>query len=330
VRGLVLSILLLACLPLVLSGATAGVEKAAPRSSPIPHPQPVGIRTIAVASVGEGPVFARDFPDPSVIAADGRYYAFGTQTPWERRDHVFPILVSQDLATWSYVADVFPAAPAWGRGDWWAPAVVARSGEYFLYYSGYSRQGMHCIAVATAASPAGPYTDRGPIACRDGSSAVGYIDAWPLIAGGRAYLYFSVDGPSHHSISVLPLSADMLHVAGPRVELLGVTQGWEKAGHGTVEGPSVFYWASRYVLLYSGGDWRERYGMGYAVATSPLGPFVKSTTPLLAGGGALSGPGGGSFFSDQDGRPWLAYHAWREGGRELYTSLLTISTGTSS
>src|SRR5438270_497257 len=66
-------------------------------------------------------------------------------------------------------------------------------------------------------------------------------------------------------------------------------------------------------------------GMGYAVSGSRAGPFVKSATPLLTSGGLLAGPGGGSFFLDAGGRPWLAYHAWRDGGRQLYVSPLSIS-----
>ena len=284
------------------------------------------VRSVAMTAAGAvRPAFDRDFPDPAVIAVAGRYYAFSTHTAWERPGHVFPILVSSDLAHWSYAADVFSAPPTWGRGDWWAPAVVAVGRHYFLYYSGRAPSGMHCLAVATAAAPTGPYTDHGPIACHDGASATGYIDASPLVAAGKAYLYFSVDGPDHHSISVLPLSADMLHLAGARVELIGVTKSWEKIGDATVEGPSVFAWGSRYVMLYSGGSWRGRYGMGFALASSPLGPFVKSDRPLLWNDGALSGPGGGSFFVDTTGTPWLAYHAWVGGGRELYVNRLSIS-----
>ena len=280
---------------------------------------------VATAASAAVPVFGRDFPDPSVIASGGRYYAFGTQTAWEPRGHVFPILVSVDLTSWTYAGDVFSAPPVWGRGDWWAPAVVKKGDTFYLYYSGYARSSeMHCIAAATSTAPFGPYTDHGPIACGDGTSA-GYIDASPLVAGDRAYLYFSVDGPDHHSISVMPLSADMLRVAGPRVELLGITQDWERTGAGTVEGPSVFASGSLYVMLYSGGDWRGRYGMGYAIASSPFGPFVKSGSALLRNGGPLVGPGGGSFFVASSGLPWLVYHGWSGAGRALYVSPLSIT-----
>lgn len=303
-------------------GPRVTVATAQPAQKPVAA---VVTNAITATDAGRPPAVERDFPDPSVITAGGVYYAFSTQTAWEPAGHVFPILQSLDLKSWRYVADVFSAPPAWGIGDWWAPAVIARRGTYFLYYSGLSPARLHCIAVATAPAAAGPYVDHGPIACQDGTQAAGYIDASPLVARGQAYLYFSVDGPQHHSISVVPLSADMLGVAGPRVELFGITQGWEAIGTGTVEGPSVFAWGSRYVMLYSGGDWRGQYGMGYAIATTPLGPFVKSTNPLLRNGGTLRGPGGGSFFTDLSGRPWLAYHGWSGDGRELYLSPLSIS-----
>lgn len=315
----------LACLvPLVIGAVTKPAQKpvAVHVASSITVPT-----SITAPDAGAPPAFARDFPDPSVITVGKTYYAFSTHTAWQRAGHVFPILESSDLASWRYASDVFSAAPTWGRGDWWAPAVVSRGGTYFLYYSGLNFSNVHCLAVASSTTAAGPYTDHGPIACQDGTQAVGYIDASPLVAGGRAYLYFSVDGPQHHSISVVPLSADMLSVAGPRTELFGVTQDWEAEAFPTVEGPSVFAWGSKYVMLYSGGAWRGRYGMGYAIASSPTGPFVKSTTPLLRTGGGLTGPGGGSFFRDSAGRPWLAYHGWADGGRQLYLSRLAISLG---
>src|SRR5207237_8409780 len=130
VRGSILSLFWLVCLIFGLNGTTVGLEK---------EPRADGVRSIALTAAGKGPAFARDFPDPFVLTAGGRYYAFATQTPWEKPGRVFPILVSGDLATWSYVADVFAAAPAWGRGDWCAPSVVPRGDDDSLYYTRYAR-----------------------------------------------------------------------------------------------------------------------------------------------------------------------------------------------
>jgi len=54
------------------------------------------------------PVFARDFPDPSVLKVGADYYAYATTTGWESYDHLFPILHSRDLAHGSYAG---PATP---------------------------------------------------------------------------------------------------------------------------------------------------------------------------------------------------------------------------
>ncbi len=263
------------------------------------------------------PVYAADFPDPMVVHVGDAYYAYSTQTSWEKPGGVFPILRSTDLASWSYVGDVFHGSPRWGMDDWWAPDVVQRGSTFYLYYSGRNPAKVHCIAVATAASPVGPFTDRGVIGCGD-PSGTGYIDPMAFVDSGGSWLYFSVDEP-HHSISALPLSSDLLHADGPRIELFGVTQDWERGPEWTtVEGPYMVKHGSNYELFYSGNDWRNDYAEGVAIATSPVGPFSKPLdNPVLRGGAGLKGPGGGSLFS-AGGATWMAYHAWSGQGRSLH------------
>lgn len=264
------------------------------------------------------PVFNQDFPDPMVLKVGHDYYAYGTTSlDWEPLAHEFPILHSTDLVHWRYVADAFTTLPqpVWGYDDWWAPSVLAYHGIYYLYYGGKDLQGQrHCIAVATARRPTGPFRHRAVISCGDSSSS-GYIDPAPFMdRDGRAYLYFSVDTP-HHSISVLPLRHDLLGASGPRVELFGVTQRWETGPFfSTVEGPWLIKHGRLYYLFYSGNDIVRDYGMGYATATSPLGPFHKSSrNPILRGTADVHGPGGGSVFTGPHGGLWLAYHAWTGG-----------------
>jgi hypothetical protein len=51
--------------------------------------------------------------------------------------------------------------------------------------------------------------------------------------------------------------------------------------------------------------------MGYATASSPLGPFRDyGRNPILRPGGGLVGPGGGSLVTGPHGGTWLAFHAW--------------------
>ncbi len=263
----------------------------------------------------QNPVYAPDFPDPSVLKVGDDYYAYSTTTGWEPTDHLFPILRSRDLVHWRYVADAMPSSPAWGTGDWWAPDVIAYKGTYYMYYVGLGfKANTHCVAVATATKPTGPFTHRHIIGCGD-EKGQGYIDPAPLIeSNGKAYLYVSVDDP-YHNISVIPLKADLIHAAGPRKELFTLTQAWEHgANFSTVEGPFTVKHGKTYDLFYSGNDWKHDYAMGYATSSSPLGPFKKCVcNPILHDARGVTGPGGGSVVQGPDGGWWLAYHAWTGG-----------------
>jgi beta-xylosidase len=291
----------------------------------------------------ENPV-AGAVADPSVIDAGDAghdYYLYATGT-------LFPIWRSPDLVHWTTVGAAFTERPAWTvqSGDWhpWAPA-VARSAApcpgttapscFVLYYTalhGTLTPRPHCVGVAVSSFPDGPFTDLGPLTAAsggvDGSGrpigcgddlGYGNIDPAPFVdADGRAYLYVSTDrrcDPSgacvlEPTISVIPLTDDLLHAAGPRTPLLKGDGGWELSGaQPLVENPWMERRGSRYYLFYSGGDWRGAYGMGYATATSPTGPFVKrSENPVLRETESVRSPGGGMIVRGPAGGDWLVYH----------------------
>jgi GH43 family beta-xylosidase len=85
----------------------------------------------------------------------------------------------------------------------------------------------------------------------------------------------------------------------------------------TVEGPFVVEHERRYYCLYSGGRWEgPDYGVGYAVADHPLGPYKDEwghLGPSVLKGipGQVLGPGHNSVFTGPDGKTlYVAYHAW--------------------
>jgi beta-xylosidase len=274
---------------------------------------PAGAQAISYRA----PVFGRAFPDPSVIHARGSYWAYSTQVSWERPGHVFPILRSKDLVHWRPVGDVFDRTPSWGSGSfWWSPSAIAYRGRYYVFYSAWSTaERRHCVAVATARTPAGPFHDHGPLSCGD-STVSNYIDPDPFVdTDGRAYLYVSAGFPAPQ-ISVIPLSSNLLSFAGPRAPLFGVSQSWEHGpgGYATVEGPFMVKAGAGYYLFYSGNAWWDNYALGYATSRSPIGPFTKSDrNPILRGDALVQGPGGGSVVNGPGGHLWLAYHGWRPG-----------------
>jgi beta-xylosidase len=246
-----------------------------------------------------------------ILRVGSSYYAYGTSTGWDHGGEDFPILRSNDLRFWRPWNNAMSSEPAWSAGQLWAPSVLAAHGRYFLYYSARRRSdGVHCLAVATARGPGGPFRDRGPMTCGD-RSARGYIDPAALMHRGRGYLFFSVDGP-RHSISALRLSPSLLRVRGARRVLVGTTAAWQRGlTTQTVEAPWPVWRDGRFYLLYSAGCWCSDYRMGYAVSRRPLGPYRGvGANPLLRGAPGLVAPGGGSLFRGRGGGSFLAFHAW--------------------
>jgi beta-xylosidase len=202
-----------------------------------------------------------------------------------------------------------------------------------MYYVGLSAQlGVHCIGVATSPTPAGPFTDQGPLDLASGATpgmplgcedpaGRGNIDPSPFVdPSGQAYLYVSTDNVCtagsctfKPTISVIPLSGDHLHAAGSRVPLFSGDPGtWEAVSSQvpTVEGPSMQLHNGTYYLFYSGGNWRAAYGMGYATSSNPTGPFSKArANPILAQTATVASPGGGDqIVTGPHNGQWLVYH----------------------
>ena len=312
---------------------------------------PGGSTTTPSPTVPEGmwinPLYAAaPVPDPFVLDVGGKhddYYSFNT-------GDLFPVLHSTDLMNWKPVGLAMSSRPAWAiqTGDWhpWAPSVIQTSqpcpgsvtpGCFVMYYVGVSAQyGVNCVAVATAPRPDGPYKDQGPldtippstspVGCSDASSA-GNIDPSPFVdTDGGAYLYVSTDfalsGDTQTfqpTISVIPLNRTLRTASGGRVSLFSGSPGtWEAANVGTptVENPSMVKHNGLYYLLYSGGGWRGAYGMGYAISSTPAGPFTKAATPILAETTDVKSPGGGDTpVTGPNGGTWMLYHG-RSGTRD--------------
>jgi beta-xylosidase len=295
-------------------------------------------------------VYSDPAPDPFVLDAGGThndYWSFttGDRVPILRSSD----LVHWTTAGTAMTARPAWVVQS-GDWHPWAPHVVNVSGPcpgtsspscYVMYYVGVSaRFSVNCVGVATATTPGGPYADRGPLSngsldragrpvgCGD-DQGYGMIDPSVFVdpADGRHYLYASEDskcppatvfctpgnGVLAPTISVIPLSGDFLSGTGPRTPLFtGDPGGWEATDVAapTVEGPAALFHNGTYYLLYSGGSWRSRYGMGYATAPSPTGPFTKAAgNPILSQTATVVGPGGADIpVVGPHGGTWLVYH----------------------
>jgi beta-xylosidase len=264
----------------------------------------------------QNPVVPIDFPDPSAVRVDGVYWATSTSTASAPG---FPLLRSTDLLRWEVVGSVFSRPPRWAKDSLWAPEIVVDETGTRVYYTARKRRGPLCVAVASAPAPAGPYTDHGPLVCQPAGS----ID--PTVvrdAAGRPYLVWKEDGnavrrPSR--IWIKRLRRNGLGLIGPRRELLRNSARWEGS---VVEAPEVVAHDGWLYLFYSGNVYGPppicAYALGVARSRSIFGPWQRNpANPILRSNQAWRCPGHASPVSDENGRLFVLYHAYRAGGGSL-------------
>ena len=251
------------------------------------------------------PVIPGNVADPSVVRADGAYWAASTSGRWAP---VFPIFRSADLVHWRQVGAVFDRPPAWARGNFWAPGLAVRKGVWSVYYSASRRRGKPCIALAQAARPTGPWRDRGYVVCQPGGS----IDpAAVRDAEGRRYLLWKKMGAGNGIYGARLAPSGRKLISAP-VELVLPNEEWEG---GVTEGPDLVRNGDRYVLVYSGGHCCRppcTYAVGVARAKRVLGPYFKNPgNPVFQGGNGWKCPGHGTLVQSPAGGLAFLHHAYR-------------------
>ncbi|MDQ3822836.1 MAG: glycoside hydrolase family 43 protein [Actinomycetota bacterium] len=273
------------------------------------------------------PVYDQYFADPFVLRRGGAYYAYGTLP---LRGRTVPALTSPDLVRWTPLGDVLEPLDQEVE-NYWAPEVAYADGTFWMYYSAGGEEGIgHQLRVACAEEPSGPFADCGIVLDPDEPFT---IDAHPFRDDdGSWYLFFcrdflDVDDRPGTGIVVDRLT-DMRTLAGDRREVVLPYADWnlflaDREWYGrtwpgwyTVEGPFVRKRDGRYYCFFSGGAWREpTYGLSYAVADHPLGPWEVADgdgpTILRTVPDAVLGPGHASIVSSPSGaEDWIVYHAW--------------------
>jgi beta-xylosidase len=267
------------------------------------------------------PVYAGDFPDPSVVRIGSEYWAAGTAPPGQASP---PIIRSPDLVHWTAAGSIFQTTPAWTDGrQFWAPELARQGDSYLAYYSARRKSGKMCVAVASSSNPIGPYDDTGPLVCQPAGSidpsVVRNNTGWPFLVWKEDR---NTDGVTT-VIWVQPLSQDGLALTGVRRKILSATgRGWEG---GVIEGPQIIRRKGWLYLFYSGNlccGPNCEYAMGVARSRGLYGPWRRlARNPILDSGDDWLCPGHGSVVQSPNGRWWMLYAA--------YNAVGTISPGRS-
>lgn len=279
------------------------------------------LRTPVTASYAN-PVIDADFPDPTVIkASDGHYYGYATQTQPDGKWMNIQVARSDDLVHWLQLGDALPAKPLWAAStqDFWAPHVQRTGATYVMYYSAKpdtadERHGL-CLAVATSASPAGPFTDMGhPLQCGEGFANIDPM-AFDDPTTGKHLLYW---GSGFEPIKVQELGPDrMSFAAGTAPTPLVSPSAVKDAFPALVEGSWTIRHGDYYYLFYSGDNCcgpKANYAVMVARSNSAFGPFQPADpgalhTIILKKRGYWIAPGHNSVVTDAAGQDWIVYHA---------------------
>jgi beta-xylosidase len=291
-----------------------------------------GAPAFAATKTFAAPVYASDFPDPSIMLVNGTYWAFATGSAGRN----LQVTRSADLTRWSAPVDPLPVLPAWASpGLTWAPGVVQQGTTFLMYYTVHSRSlNRQCISVATTTDLRRPFTDNsvGPLICQ--ADHGGSIDPNPYVdpASGNLYLLWKSDdnalGTGHPTnIWGQQLAPDGRSMAGGTAPSLLLTQsaGWQSP---SAEGPTVLWQGGRYYLFYGANNYdTARSAIGFATSTTLLGAYADQSVaaPWLATRGSAQGPQGPAVFVDAAGRLRMAFAAWygvvgyeNGGGRSLW------------
>lgn len=290
-----------------------------------------------------GVPYTRNFPDPTVLRDGSTYWAYATSTGGS----LMPAMSSTDLITWTprpayapntynsdpYFNDSFPVPPRWSKGGTsraakaqWGPG-VARFGDRWVAFTSWEvSDTRRCISMATAPSPAGPFTDSADAPFQCDSDPAGSIDPEPFIdIDGTAYLTWKSAGvpgstptrlwsrrlaPDGQAFGFLS-APSLLLATDPGTLINGIPQEDTWEGHG-IENPSMVHHGGAYWIIYSANEWRSgEYSMGQARCSGPLGPCARSSrSPLLPNTADELGRGGGSIFTDAAGQLRLIHHSW--------------------
>ena len=287
----------------------------------------------------KNPVLDQDFPDPTVMRFNEKYYAYAT----EGKTKLIQIAESSDLQNWKIVGGALPSKPLWAKEHFWAPHVLfdPEIKKYVLFYSAESGDTTigKCLGVAFADNPAGPFIDKGtPLIC--GESFVN-IDPMAIIdsPGGKRLLYW---GSAFKPIKVQEMSDDWRSFKTGSTARDLLQPGKEYQYTKLIEGAWVDYYDGYYYLYYSGDNCcgeKASYAVLVARSRDPLGPFKTlgetngtGRSVVLEKNKEWVAPGHNSIVRDNKGNTWIAYHAIKapdsgKGGHVFCISRLIYKNG---
>lgn len=261
------------------------------------------------------------FADPTIYVENGKYYLTGTGGSGKRAASGFAVLESTDLKTWSNPVGesdsphmiLTKGRQAFGTEGFWAPQLFREGNTYYLTYTANEQ-----TVLTQSGSLLGPYT-QAEVAPIDGSEK--NIDSYIFKDDdGTHYLYHVRFGGGNYlwvaefDLEKGKIKPETLKKCFDQTEAWEATPAYESAP--IMEGPTVIKLKGKYYMFYSANHFMNiDYAVGYAVADSPYGPWIKQKdSPILHRSiVGENGSGHGDLFTGLDGQLYYVYHVHFDG-----------------
>lgn len=253
------------------------------------------------------------YADPTIFVENGKYYLTGTRGG---QPSGFSVLESSDLKTWAYPAGTNGSPymilkqgdQTFGTMGFWAPQILKENDTYYLTYTANEQ-----TVVAQSKSLLGPYR-QSEVAPIDVSAK--NIDSYIFKDDdGKYYLYHvRFDRGNYLWVAEFDLKTgrirpETLKKCFDQTEPWEATPNYESAP--ILEGPTVIKLRGKYYMFYSANHFRNiDYAVGYAVADSPYGPWIKHKDSPIIHRSIIheNGSGHGDLFEGLDGKLYYVYH----------------------
>lgn len=244
------------------------------------------------------PVFAGDYPDPSILRDGNDYYIVHSSFEY------YPGLTiwhSKDMINWTPVTNALHKY----IGSVWAPDLVKYNSKYYIYFPASGKN-----YVITADSINGPWSDPVSITVEDNPIDPGHV----ADDNGKRYLYFSSGG-------YVPLSDDGLTAVG---EYKKTFNGWPIPRDWSIElfaleGPKFIKHGEYFYLTTAEGGTAgpaTSHMIISARSKSPLGPWENSPyNPILRTANKSErwwSKGHGTLLDDTNGNWWIVFHGYEK------------------
>lgn len=190
-----------------------------------------------------------------------------------------------------------------GIHGFWAPEVSFYKGKFYMVYSVDEH-----VTIAVSDNPDGPFEKHVDGYLIDKSAIDGHLF---FDDDGCIYLYYvTFNNDNHIRVAKMSNQLNKIEKLYDSV-LIEAAEEWETIDGRIAEGPFVIKHKGIYYLTYSANHTRSKdYAVGYATASSPIGPFQKSkSNPVLHKFDDIVGTGHHSFMPTDDENKYICiYH----------------------